>query len=125
VHVGYAVYFVTGSPVNTGVKTSFTRLQASAGSAPYITNDSNADNGYLPASQQSCTVRIRSGQVYFFAIALRLDGSGATGGDPDADASAVETTYVSACSASASATGVIFADGFETANTSRWSQTVP
>lgn len=128
VHVGYAVYVVTaagGGPVSTGDRSLFTRVEATAGSQPYVTDDADTDDGLLPASQTSCHVRIRAGEVYYLALSLILDGSAATTGDPQTDPSAVETAYVGACSAGASATGVLFADGFETGTTGAWSGTVP
>jgi hypothetical protein len=129
VHVGYALYFVTaaaGGPVNTGARALFTRVGATASeSAPYVTDDDGTDDGYLPATQLACTVRIRDGAVYYFALALRFDGSGAPGPEAQADASAVETAYVSSCSAGATTAEVLFADGFETGTTSRWSVAAP
>jgi len=127
VHVGYAVYFITsagGGPVNTGDKGQFTRVGATANdTVPYITDDSgnNTTDGLLPALQTSCLVRIRQGNVYYFSLSLIFDGSGAVGGDPQADDSAVESTYVGACSEGADAGSYIFSDGFESGDTSAWS----
>ena len=122
---GFAIWFVTesaGGPVNTGDKSLLTRAEATAnGSTPYIIDDPDTSDGLLPASQESCTIRIRSGEVYFFSLSLIFDGSGASGTDPQADASAVETTYVGASSAAANEVTTIFIDGFETGDTSMWS----
>ncbi|MCD4748679.1 MAG: hypothetical protein K8R59_04825 [Thermoanaerobaculales bacterium] len=128
VHVGYAVYSITagaGGPVDNGDRSQFIRVEATPGTAPYINDDSDTADGLLPASQLSCLVRIRQGEVYYFALSLIFDGSGAAGGDPQADASAVESTYVGACSAAADFDPVIFADGFESGDTTAWSDTVP
>lgn len=128
VHVGYAVYSITasgGGPVNNGDKTQFTRVEATPGTAPFITDDSDTTDGLLPASQSSCLVRIRQGEVYYFALSIIFDGSGAVVGNPQSDASAVETVYLSACSEAASADSVIFTDGFESGDVSRWSASTP
>jgi hypothetical protein len=125
---GYAVYWVTvsaGGPVNTGERTLFTRVLSAPGDTePYITDDSDSPDGLLPASQTACLVRLREGEVYYFAISLIFDGSGSTTGEPQADSSAVETAYLSACS-----DGVfyspIFSDGFESGDTAEWSVAVP
>ncbi len=126
--VGYAVYAVTasgGGPVNTGDRSLFTRVGGTpTAPAPYITDDPDAD-GLLPATQTSCVVRVREGELYYFALSVILDGSGAPGGDPQADASAVETANVGACSAAVNADVTIFADGFEGGSTSAWSAAVP
>jgi len=122
---GYGVWFVTsssGGPINTGDRSLMTRVGATVnGSAPYITDDPDTSDGLLPASRESCTVRIRSGEVYFFSLSLIFDGSGASGNDPQADASAVETTNVGAGSAGADEASTIFVDGFETGDSSMWS----
>ncbi|MCD4748905.1 MAG: hypothetical protein K8R59_05970 [Thermoanaerobaculales bacterium] len=124
---GFAAWFVTasaGGPINTGDRSQLTRVEAAAGgSTPYITNDPDTPDGLLPASQESCTIRIRPGEVYFFSLSLIFDGSGASGTDPQADASAVETTYVGASSPGADGASAIFVDGFETGDTSMWSET--
>ena len=129
VHVGYALYFITsggGGPINTGDRSQFTRVRAAASdSLPYITNDSDTDDGFLPETQTSCTVRIRPGDSSYFALSLILDGSGAAGGNPQADVSAVETTYVSSSTTGANFVDWIFGDGFESGGTSAWSSTVP
>lgn len=123
---GYAVYVISasgGGPVNTGHKGGFARVEATpTGSAPYITDDTDTD-GLLPASQTSCTVRLRPGETFFFALALIFDGS-ASSTDPQANPSAVETTVVSACTIPLREDGSLFADGFESGDTSAWSGTV-
>lgn len=129
VHVGYAVYFITaggGGPIDTGDKSQFTRVEATAnGTVPYITDDSDTTDGLLPESQTSCVVRIREGAIYYFSVSLIFDGSGSAGGDPQADASAVESTYVGQCSVGANADPFIFSDGFESGYTTAWSNAVP
>ncbi len=121
---GHGVYSITasgGGPIDDGDKSQLTRVEAAPGAVPYITDDSDAADGLLPASQTTCVVRIRPGESYYFALSLILDGSGAAGGDPQADASAVESTYVGACSGAAGADAAIFSDGFESGDTSAWS----
>jgi len=116
---GYGVYYRTGSSVDNGDKTQFAPVGAvPSESAPYVVDD---DDGLLPAAQTSCTVRIRPGQEYYFAVSLIFDGSGATSGNPQADESAVETVYVSACSDGVAAENEIFYDGFDSGDTSLWS----
>jgi hypothetical protein len=122
---GYAVYYRMETPVNSGDKSQFARIDSTPGATPYITDDPDTADGLLPATHNHCTVRLRAGEDYFLATALILDGSGAMGTDPQADASAVHTTYVSACSPAASVADVLFADGFETSDTSAWSSTAP
>ncbi len=124
VHAGYGVWVVTGAPVNTGDRTGFIRVGGIAGLQAYVTNDADTDDGLLPASQTACIVRVRPGQMYYLALSLILDGS-ADPGEPQSDLSAVETLYVSACSARAETVGIIFADSFESGNTSHWSATHP
>jgi len=125
---GYAVYFntaSTGGPVQTGDTTSFTRVTAAAtSSAPHVVDDPDTQDGLLPASAASCVVRIRPSEVYYFALALIFDGSGAAGGDPQVDASAIQSLYVSASSNPISTEMGIFSDGFESGSTSAWSDVV-
>jgi len=124
VHAGYGVWVVTGSPVNTGDRTTFTRVGGTAGVQAYVINDVDTDDGLLPASQTACIVRVRPVQMYYLALSLILDGSDDPG-EPQSDPSAVETNSVSACSARAETVGIIFADGFESGDTSHWSTTHP
>jgi len=124
---GFALYFITaanGGPVNTGDRSQLTRLGTGAGTAPYIVDDQDSQDGLLSASQESCTARIRpDGDTYYFAVSLILDGTGAVAGDPQADPSAVETTYVGASSVGINASDLIFGDGFESSDMSMWSGT--
>jgi hypothetical protein len=101
---GYAVYYRTDGPQDTGDTDGWSRLTATASSTdPYITDDGSTNDqsdGYLPASQTSCTVRTRGSSTYWFALALRFDGTGAgAGSDREADASAVEAGVVGPSSA--------------------------
>jgi hypothetical protein len=125
VHAGFALYFRTGSPVSNGDKAAFSLVGITPGSAPYILDDSDAPDGLLPDSQLSCLVRVRPAANHYFALSLIFDGSGATTGDPQADPSAVETTYVSDCSHAVTSDIDIFADGFESGDTSAWAVSVP
>ena len=126
VHAGYGLYYRTGSPVDNGDKAQFSRAEATpSGSVPYVVDDSDTEDGWLPAMQTQCRVRIRPGDGHYFALSLIFDGSGAVADDPQADASAVETLYVSASSNGVNASDSIFADGFESGNTSAWSDTLP
>lgn len=125
---GYSLWMITlagGGPVNTGDKTGFLRLGADvSASSPYVTDDPDSQDGLLPASQSSCHVRIRPNGTYYLALSVFLDGSAATG-DPEADPSAVETTYIGACSAAITPVDpLIFSDGFEDSTTNAWSATV-
>jgi hypothetical protein len=123
--VGYALFAITasaGGPVDTGDRSLFTRVGGTpTAPAPYITDDAD---GLLPAIQTSCVVRVREGALYYFALSVIVDGSGAAS-EPQADASAVETANVGACSAAVNADVTIFADGFEGGSTSAWSTAVP
>jgi hypothetical protein len=124
---GYAVYFntaSTGGPVQTGDTTSFTQVIATVGSAPYVLDDPDTPDGLLPASVATCVVRIRPSEVYYFALALIFDGTGAAGTDPQADASAVQSLYVSASSNPISTEMGIFSDGFESGDMAAWSDVV-
>ncbi len=126
VHAGYGLYYRTGSPVDNGDKAQFSRVEATPnGSVPYVVDDSDTEDGWLPAGQTQCQVRIRPSDDHYFVLSLIFDGSGAVGGDPQVDASAVETLYVSASSSGVNATDSIFADGFESGDTSAWSDTEP
>jgi len=96
---GYALYYRTGSTSNTGSKTGWTRLSgAASGTTPYITNDGSTNtttDGYLPTSQTSAKIRVYGSDTYFFALALRFDGTGAsTGTDREAAVTAVEAGVV-------------------------------
>jgi hypothetical protein len=123
---GYALYHGTaasGGPVTNGDRDQLTRLGAVAGSTPYIVDDADTQDGLLNAAQDSCTVRVRpDGNTYFFAVSLILDGTGAVAGDPQADPSAVETRYVGASSLGVNAFDLVFGDGFESGDTSAWSE---
>ncbi len=99
VQAGYALYYRTGSTDNTGNKSGWTRLTGSAsGTTPYITNDASTNDttdGYLPTSQTSATIRVYGSDTFYFALALRFDGTGAsTGTDREAAVTAVETSVV-------------------------------
>ena len=101
---GYALYYRTDGPQNTGDPTGWTRLTGTPSTTdPYITDDGSANDttdGYLPTSQTTCTVRTRGSSTYWFALALRFDGTGAgSGTDREADASAVEAGVVGPSSA--------------------------
>ena len=123
-YAGYGVYYRTGTPVDTGDKTQFIRVDTTAsGTVPYILDDPDTSDGWLPATQTNCTVRVRPADDHYFAVSLIVDGTGATTGDPQIDPSAVETLYVSATSNKINAVEGIFADGFESGNTDAWSET--
>lgn len=100
---GYAVYYRTDGPSNTGDPTGWTLLTATASSTdPFITDDGSANDstdGYLPVSQTTATIRTRGSSTYWFALALRFDGTGAGGTDREADASTVEAGVVGPSSA--------------------------
>lgn len=119
----WAVPVTAGGPVNTGVRDSFGRVGATPGAAPYITDDPALGDGLLPASQTSCTVRVHGGDIWYFALSMLLDGSAAVA-NPEADASAVETAYVGACSPAVAFDPLIFRDGFEDGTTGAWSGVV-
>ncbi len=96
---GYAIYYRTGSTSNTGNKTGWARLSgAASGTTPYVTNDGSTNtttDGYLPTSQTGATIRVYGSDTYFFALALRFDGTGAPSGtDREAAVTAVETGVV-------------------------------
>ncbi len=63
VFAGYAIYYRTDGPSNTGDTTGWTLLTATASSTdPYITDDGSANDstdGYLPVGQASATIRTR------------------------------------------------------------------
>ena len=103
---GYAIYYRTGSPDDTGNKTGWTRLTgAASGTTPYITDDGStntATDGYLPTSQTSATIRVYGSDTYYFALALRFDGTNAASGtDREAAVTAVETGVVGPSSSGA------------------------
>jgi hypothetical protein len=125
VHVGFALYFRTGAPVTSGDKTAFTQVGVTpTGIDPYLMDDADTPDGLLPDTQHSCLVRVRPGANHFFALSLIFDGAGASSGDPQADPSAVETTHVSDSSHAVTTDIDIFADGFESGDTTAWSVVV-
>jgi len=96
---GYSIYYRTGSPSDTGNKSGWTRLSgAASGTTPYITNDGSTNtttDGYLPKTQTGATIRVYGSSTYYFALALRFDGTGASSGtDREAAVTAVETGVV-------------------------------
>jgi len=123
-YAGNGVYYRTETPVDTGDKSQFVRVDTTAsGTVPYILDDPDTSDGWLPVTQMNCTVRVRPSDDHYFVVSLIVDGSGATSGDPQIDPSAIETLYVSASSNSINAVEVIFADGFESGDTNAWSET--
>jgi len=127
---GYSVFYNTntsGGPVNNGDPTLFDRIGATAsGSLPFITNDPDTQDGLIPSTQTECFVRVRkeAGIIYYFALSVLLDGTGAVGTDPQADLSAVETSYVGASSIGGTTDTELFSDDFETGDTSAWSSII-
>jgi hypothetical protein len=118
---GFRLWFTAGASVLTGDQTQFAPLGTTPGTAPFVIDDPDADDGLLPATANATTVRVRPGTATFIALSLLVDGTGATSGDPQADASAVETSVVSAPTEATADGSFLFADGFESGNTTVWS----
>lgn len=84
--------------------------------------DGAANGGFSTDTGALVEVQVPLGiELATFAIALNLDGSG----NPSTDPNTVTSAFLSDQSDAVEASSVIFADGFESGDTSAWSDTKP